>query len=83
MSHVSRKHLLKSVSFACAARRFHGSHGDAASVYAQPAAMPQGPVAYVDHGAMFDRDDNELTLTAEFIWRTQDFYLRQLLNCAD
>ncbi|HEX8375483.1 MAG TPA: hypothetical protein VF606_09925, partial [Geminicoccaceae bacterium] len=41
--------------------------------YAQPAAMPQGPVAYVGHGAMFDRDDNGLTLTAEFIGRTQDF----------
>ena len=31
------------------------------------APMPQGPVAYVGHGAMFDQDGNELAPTLELI----------------
>jgi hypothetical protein len=50
----------------------------------QPAApMPQGPVAYIGHGAMFDQNGNELAPTAEFIEQAQNFYLRQLLERAN
>jgi hypothetical protein len=35
----------------------------------RPRAMPEGPVAYLGHGAMFDRDGNEIAPTPEFIER--------------
>ena len=51
---------------------------------AQPAPpIAPGPVAYVGHGAMFDREGNELTPSVELIQRAQDVYLRQLLEGAD
>jgi hypothetical protein len=53
-------------------------------VRSQPApAMPEGPVAYVGHGAMFDRNGNELAPTPAFIQRAQRAYLQQLLQRAD
>ena len=52
--------------------------------YGQPAApIPQGPVAYVGHGAMLDEDGNELVPTPEFIEEAQDFYLRELFERTD
>lgn len=52
--------------------------------HSQPAPpLPEGPVAYVGHGAMFDRNGNKLEPTPEFIAQAQDFYLRQLLGRAD
>jgi hypothetical protein len=45
--------------------------------------MSEGPVAYVGHGAMFDREGNELEPTPELIGQAQEFYLRQLLRRAN
>lgn len=44
--------------------------------------MPQGPVAYVAHGALFDRENNQIEVTAEFTDRAQTFYRNHLLDRA-
>lgn len=48
----------------------------------QVSPIPEGPVSYVGHGAMFDREGKELVPTDEFIERTQEFYLGELLKRA-
>ena len=41
------------------------------------------PIAYIGHGAMFDKDGKEIQVTQEFIKEAQKFYLDTLLKQAD
>jgi len=45
--------------------------------------LSQQPIAYIGHGAMFDRDGVELELTPQFANRAEQFYLDALLSSAD
>jgi hypothetical protein len=54
----------------------------AAAIAFAPAASQPGPVeepiAYIGHGAMFDRHGKELEVTLEFVAKAQSWYRRQL-----
>jgi hypothetical protein len=50
---------------------------------AQQPAVPEGPIAFIGHGAMFDRDGREITPTPEFVAEALAFYREALLAVAD
>ena len=52
-------------------------------VLGQERGIPEGPIAYIGHGAMFDREGNEIAPSAEVIGQAQSFYIDQLLQLAD
>ena len=45
--------------------------------------LSKEPVAYIGHGAMFDSNGKEITVTPEFGNQVQEFYLAALLRIAD
>ena len=52
-------------------------------VLGQERGIPEGPIAYIGHGAMFDREGNEIAPSPEVIGQAQSFYIDQLLQLAD
>ncbi len=52
-------------------------------IFAADPAGAEEPIAFIGHGAMFDRDGNEIGVTAEFIEQTQKYYLDELYAAAD
>src|SRR6478672_10636351 len=50
-------------------------------MYAQPG--PQEPIAYIGHGAFFDRVGNELEVTQDFVDKAQAWYRTKLLADLD
>lgn len=52
-------------------------------VRSQQGSPVEGPIAFIGHGAMFDKDGFEITPTAEFIREAQAFYMNQLLEMTD
>ena len=53
------------------------------SVLGQERGIPEGPTAYIGHGAMFDREGNEIAPSAEVIGQAQSLYIDQVLQLAD
>ena len=48
-----------------------------------PPSLAADPIAYVGHGAMFDRSGREIRPTAELVESMQELYLRETLAAAD
>jgi hypothetical protein len=59
-----------------------GEPGDP-SVAAVPVKLASDPIAYVGHGALFDRDGRQLALTPELVQGIQELYIHELLASAD
>jgi hypothetical protein len=55
----------------------------AAPAAAQQSAVPDGPIAFIGHGAMFDRDGREIAPTPELVAEALAFYREALLGLAD
>jgi hypothetical protein len=54
-----------------------------ASALQQAHSNNDEPIAYIGHGAMFDRNGKEIQVTSEFIREAHKFYLNTLLKQAD
>jgi hypothetical protein len=46
----------------------------------QPAVQDEEPIAYVGHGAFFDRSGNQIRVTQAFLEKAQAWYREQMLS---